>query len=275
MHPRKRRLGLIASLGMIALLGIALLAAAGTAIAQGRELLPAGIAQGTCDKFTIPPQYPLHAVGSGMVANGTPVTTGPQVGQKEDIYPVFDSVTTLDVKLSDILASPHALNVSEMSQNTPQSIACGNIGGTQLGTDLAIGLETQNRSGYSGIALLRANGNQTLVLIFLSQGLSGEEAPAAGTAAAGTAATTSGAATMAVSIKSFAFSPPSLTVAAGTTVTWTNNDSVAHTVTADNGSFDSGQIQPGATYSHTFASAGSVAYHCSNHPFMKATVSVK
>jgi len=77
-----------------------------------------------------------------------------------------------------------------------------------------------------------------------------------------------------VNIQNFSFSVASLSIASGTMVTWTNNDNTAHTVTADDGSFDSGNIAPGHTYSRTFASAGSFSYHCSIHPMMKAAVVV-
>lgn len=75
-----------------------------------------------------------------------------------------------------------------------------------------------------------------------------------------------------VSIVDFAFQPSSLSVPVGTTVTWTNKGATAHTVTfAD---FDSGQLQPGMTFQHTFATAGTFPYHCSNHTSMTATVTV-
>ena len=79
----------------------------------------------------------------------------------------------------------------------------------------------------------------------------------------------------AVTIANFAFGPASLSVAAGTTVTWTNNDSAPHTATADDGSFDSSSIAPGATFSQAFDTAGTFAYHCSIHPNMTATIEVK
>ena len=79
----------------------------------------------------------------------------------------------------------------------------------------------------------------------------------------------------AVAIANFAFAPTSVTVKAGDTVTWTNSDSAAHTVTADDGSFDSKNLANGATFSQTFASAGTFAYHCNIHPTMKATVIVQ
>jgi len=78
-----------------------------------------------------------------------------------------------------------------------------------------------------------------------------------------------------VSIKNMAFSPASVNVTTGTTVTWVNNDAIAHTVTADNGSFDSGNIAPGNSFTHTFSSAGTVSYHCSIHPMMTGSVAVK
>ena len=77
-----------------------------------------------------------------------------------------------------------------------------------------------------------------------------------------------------VSIASMAFAPGTLTVKTGTTVTWTNNDNVSHTVTADNGSFASSILKKGETYSHQFSSAGTYPYHCEIHPSMKASVVV-
>jgi len=79
----------------------------------------------------------------------------------------------------------------------------------------------------------------------------------------------------AVSISGFAFSPAALTVANGVTVTWTNMDAAAHTVTADDNSFTSGTLNTGDTYMHKFTAAGTVNYHCNFHPGMKASVTVQ
>ena len=79
----------------------------------------------------------------------------------------------------------------------------------------------------------------------------------------------------AVSIKGFAFSVSTLNVASGTKVTWTNNDATTHTVTADDDSFNSGDLAPGQTYSRTFSTAGTFNYHCIYHSMMKASVVVK
>ena len=79
----------------------------------------------------------------------------------------------------------------------------------------------------------------------------------------------------AVTIQNFAFGPATLEVAAGTTVTWTNQDSTGHTVTADDGSFDSKTITSGQTFSQAFPTAGTFTYHCSIHKTMTATITVK
>lgn len=77
-----------------------------------------------------------------------------------------------------------------------------------------------------------------------------------------------------ISIYNMSFGTGSLTVKAGTTVKWTNNDNMTHTVTADDSSFDSGNIAAGGTYSHTFSTAGTYKYHCTLHSGMTGTVTV-
>lgn len=79
-----------------------------------------------------------------------------------------------------------------------------------------------------------------------------------------------------VAIKNFAFSPASLTVSVGTTVTWTNQDGDAHTVTSQGtgGPLASPSMTTGARYSYTFTKAGTYSYLCTIHPFMTATVRV-
>jgi plastocyanin len=78
-----------------------------------------------------------------------------------------------------------------------------------------------------------------------------------------------------VEIMNFMFMPATLTVPVGTTVTWKFDDSAEHTVNADDKSFESSAMANGQTYTHKFTSAGTVAYHCSIHPFMKGTIVVK
>ena len=76
-------------------------------------------------------------------------------------------------------------------------------------------------------------------------------------------------------IKSLAFQPNRIEIAAGTTVTWTNNDPLEHSVTAVDRSFDSGLIPSGGTWRHTFTKPGTYQFFCQPHPFMKGVVIVK
>jgi plastocyanin len=96
--------------------------------------------------------------------------------------------------------------------------------------------------------------------------------PGSGTPDPGTPDSAQG---QAVSIENFAFNPDTVTITAGTTVTWTNNDTVAHTVTSTDGAFDSGNIAPGESFTFTFSDAGTFDYICSYHPNMQGTVTVQ
>ncbi len=79
-----------------------------------------------------------------------------------------------------------------------------------------------------------------------------------------------------VAIKDFAFAPAATTVKKGTTVTWTNSDQDAHTVTStgSGGPLRSPTLQTGQSYSYTFTTPGTFEYLCTIHPFMTATVTV-
>ena len=72
------------------------------------------------------------------------------------------------------------------------------------------------------------------------------------------------------------YNPDNITVVIGVnnTVIWTNNDNEAHTVTALDGSFDSGNMNPGDTYTYTFTKPGTYTYTCTYHPWMHGYVTV-
>jgi plastocyanin len=78
----------------------------------------------------------------------------------------------------------------------------------------------------------------------------------------------------AVTIHNFAFSPATTTIRTGTTVVWTNNDGVDHTVTADAGQFGSSALGAKRTFAFIFMTPGTYAYHCAIHPFMHGSVVV-
>lgn len=100
-----------------------------------------------------------------------------------------------------------------------------------------------------------------LAFILQPQGSASQSPTAAGSSANGQ-----------VIMKGIRFQPAELTVHPGETVEFKNEDIVAHTVTADDGSFDSGLIQPGSSWKMTVQKAGTIAYHCTPHPNMKATL---
>ena len=89
------------------------------------------------------------------------------------------------------------------------------------------------------------------------------------------AAPTSAESTDKIDISDFKYLPPAVTVEAGTKVTWTNSDDAAHTATADDSSFDTGDLDQGDSKTITFDEPGTFSYYCRFHPFMKATVEVQ
>ncbi len=97
------------------------------------------------------------------------------------------------------------------------------------------------------------------------------------TATSSAPTTTAAGSPASVSIASEAFNPSSLVVAAGTTVTWTNNDPIGHTVTSTAGpvNFGSGTLGTGSTFSFTFTQVGTYEYHCSIHTYMTGTITVQ
>ncbi len=78
-----------------------------------------------------------------------------------------------------------------------------------------------------------------------------------------------------VEMRAMAFAPLRIEVNAGASVEFTNRDQLEHTVTANDGSWDSGPIAAGATWRHTFDRPGTYAFHCTPHPFMTGVVVVK
>jgi plastocyanin len=77
-----------------------------------------------------------------------------------------------------------------------------------------------------------------------------------------------------VAIEGFAFSPATVEVAVGQEVTWENHDPAEHTVTQEDGGFDSGTMAQGAAFKTTFDAPGEYRYICALHPGMKGTVVV-
>ncbi len=75
-----------------------------------------------------------------------------------------------------------------------------------------------------------------------------------------------------VTIEGFAYKPATLNIPVGTTVIWYNKDSVPHTVTARDKSFDSGSLPRDGSFSFTFKQKGTFEYYCTMHPYMEGKV---
>jgi amicyanin len=101
-----------------------------------------------------------------------------------------------------------------------------------------------------------------VLLVSGSQGFAASAAPAQG-------------ASVEVKIDNFSFGPATLTVAVGTTVTWTNRDDIPHTVVSDDKVFKSKVLDTDEKFSFTFTKAGTYGYFCSIHPKMTGKVVVQ
>ena len=125
----------------------------------------------------------------------------------------------------------------------------------------------QNSKIRAGIRILLTNGLVMLAMLLIAFSISCQATPPT----EGEAASTS----TEINISGFAFVPAIVTVTVGTTVTWTNLDSVTHTVTSETGLFNSGNLASNATFNYSFTDRGTFSYFCSIHPYMKGEVIVE
>ena len=271
---RSIRLGSVAALTALALLTPGLAAQDDDADAH-----PAHIHSGSCaDLGDV--VYPLTDI--------TPVGGDTERTGAASAIPVEGSTTVVDTPLQDLVDGDFAINVHLSADEIDTYIACGDIGGAvttdegEQDPELIIGLGELNDSGYSGIAWLGADGDQTRVAVYLVEPVSAggastepataEAAQAATPAAADTGASAS-AQSVAVEIKDFAFNPPEITVPVGGSVTWTNDDGTPHTATGlDREVLQSGPIAPGESFTQTFDTAGTFDYFCEFHANMKGSI---
>ena len=125
----------------------------------------------------------------------------------------------------------------------------------------------QNFKIRAGIRILLTNGLVILAMLLIVFSISCQATPPT----EGETASTS----TEINISGFAFAPAIVTVTVGTTVTWTNLDSVAHTITSETDLFNSGNLARNATFSYSFADRGTFSYFCAIHPYMKGEVRVE
>ena len=145
--------------------------------AAGSAVLPAHIHEGTCASLGAV-AYPLVDVSLAPAADSATPPAQPAMIHASD---VLTSVTTVDVSIADLLATPHAINIHESAANIQHYVACGDIVGevrlhmrSAAPPGLVIPLVELNGSGYAGIAWLEPTADgQTTVTIFLATGLIG------------------------------------------------------------------------------------------------------
>jgi plastocyanin len=267
---RKQALGISMMAAASLMLVLAIATGAPGARAQGAggaHAHPAHIHVGTCDALDPDPTFMLTNVALTSADAGVEADAAAAI-------PVERSVTTVDAALEDLRTGGYAINVHQSVDDIGTYIACGNLSGT-LDDDgaLVVGLGALNDSGHSGIAVLTGQGEQSDVTVYLTQAVSGETAAASPAAGADSEATADA---IAVDIKDFAYVPDPVEVPAGGTVTWTNSDAVPHTATAeDRDVLQSGTLDPGASFSQTFAEPGTFDYFCEFHANMKGTIVVQ
>jgi plastocyanin len=134
-------------------------------------------------------------------------------------------------------------------------------------------LITTKCTGLAGAATV-------LAIVMVATGCGSSSKASSATAPASTSSTSASGSTaatggMTIDIKNFSFMPMSATVPVGTKVTWKFEDSTAHTVKADDGSFTSPALSNGQTFTHVFTKAGTYSYICSIHQYMHGTITVK
>jgi hypothetical protein len=154
------------------------------ASAQDEAGQPAQLHAGSCDELG-EVAFSLSGVGAAVDVAGTAVAESELVGP-ESALAVATSRTTIEAAVSDLVNEAHAIAIYASAEATAEPIACGDVGGLQTmqmagmlmpGDELVVGLAERNDSGFSGIALLRAEGgSEATITIYLAEGLSGEGA---------------------------------------------------------------------------------------------------
>lgn len=218
--------------------------------------------------------YPAQIMTGSCAAPGEVAYSlgdvAPQViTEKSAALPVAIGVSTIEIPLSKLLATGHAIGIGA-DQADAIPVACGDIAGTAsaAGDDVVLGLQDSTNAENIGVAVLRDEGERTAVSLYLlNPDRVGEASEAALTAPAKT---------LTVEIDdAWTFQPYSLAVAPGATVAWVNRSNAAHTVTGDDLAFDdSGLIEPGDSFHQTFDEPGTYRYMCGPHPGMTGVIVV-
>ena len=165
------RVGTLKSLSLGALLvGGLSLTGLGVSLAQDPAIPahPAHIHEGTCDDLNPAPLQPLSMVSVLMNDSDEEGANTPQ-GVLTASRVLLSSTEGVELSMEDILAGAHAINIHLSEAEIDTYIACGEIGGVTVEGDLYVGLRDVEGSGYSGVAWLSEDGDNTNVDIFLTE----------------------------------------------------------------------------------------------------------
>lgn len=199
-------------------------------------------------------RYMSNAYDAGdsrfAVAGGAILTLATNLALAADVATLLDKEDEEDVAWGvglqiHIPYTPHTLSLQVTNTNS------GTIQGTSVGVE-------DTRYGFE------------FTIPFTLSRYFGRRAPAADQPAVLATGDT-----VRIVMQNLAYGTPRLEISPGTTLVWENRDAVPHTVTADDGSWDSGLIEGNRSYSRTFGQTGTFNYHCTPHPFMKATIIVR
>ena len=221
----------------------------------------------------------MHVTADGTVEDvwtGLTTVTDVAVGEDGSLYAL--ELSTGNLAEPPFLIPGSGRIVHQTGPDTLEVVADG----LMLPVAMEIG---PDGAFYVATPAIGANGGEGMIMRLggTGAGVAGDcapipetlaSAPAASPVAEAPEAPDAPAETIAVEIVNFAFAPQTLEIAAGTTVTFVNNDTSPHTATADDGSFDTGAIDPGASAEATFDTPGTYTYICSFHPNMTGTIIV-
>jgi plastocyanin len=184
------------------------------------------------------------------LAGGAILTLTPNIALAGDVATLLDADSSEEVAWGAGLQlripyTPHTLSLQVTNTNS------GTIEGTSVGVD-------ETRYGFEFTIPF------TLSRYFGRRAQAGTEPAVQATGD-----------TVRIVMQNLAYANTRVEISRGTTVIWENRDAVPHTSTADDGRWDSGLIEGGRSWSRTFGETGTFNYHCTPHPFMKATIIVR
>jgi hypothetical protein len=134
---------------------------------------PAHIHAGTCDDLDPNPAQPLNNIEPRLNDSDEENANAPQ-GVLTAPRVLF-SETDVEMSMDDLLAESYSINVHESEEQIQNYVACGEIGGVKVDDDIIIGLRSLNDTGYTGLAILESDGDNTKVKVYLVEPMGDQE----------------------------------------------------------------------------------------------------